>query len=158
MVKEAIFLVGHQYSGKSTWLASSPYKDAKIFSLDSVVHELASVKGISYSDAWKSCVGEASRILDERLEDWIDAGETIVFDRTNMTRKSRSRYLNKMRYAGYSVKSVVFPLLSSEEILKRIAMRPNQYIPLKTVEEFRDRFEPISGEEKKLYEQVVVLN
>lgn len=151
MVKEAIFLVGHQYSGKSTWLANNNHGCDVVYSLDSVVHELAKERGVSYSEAWSKLVGEANYILDHRLGNWLYEGKRIVFDRTNMTVKSRSKLLNRLIQYGYKVYVIVFPLLSSEEIQKRIDMRPDQIVPLKIVEEFRDRFEPIEGEELKKY-------
>lgn len=154
MVKRAVFLVGHQYSGKSTWLRNQTYKDYVVYSLDSVVHELAKERGVSYSEAWSKLVGEANHILDRRLRDWLYEGKRIIFDRTNMTVKSRSKLLNRLIQEGYKVSAVVFPLLSSEEIQKRIDMRPDQIVPLHIVEEFRDRFEPIEGEELKKYEMV----
>lgn len=151
MVKEAIFLVGHQYSGKSTWLANNNHGCDVVYSLDSVVHELAKERGVSYSDAWSNLVGEANGILDSRLENWLKEGKRIIVDRTNMTRKSREKLLNRFLKAGYAVYAVTFPLLSSEEIQKRIDMRPNQVVPLHIVEQFRDRYEPIVGEERAKY-------
>lgn len=158
MVKRVIFLVGHQYSGKSTWLSNNRVNsNTRIYSLDSVVHELCEKYSCSYEDGWKIHVKEANKILDKRLEEWVVAGFDIVLDRTNMTAKSRARYVNLFKHNDYSLSAVVFPLLDDETIKLRIKKRPEQVVPLHVVQEFRDRYEPIVGMEKDMFEHVINL-
>ena len=143
MVKPvAILLIGHQYSGKSTWLADR--KDGyEIYSLDNEVHALAKERDVSYAEAWKSLVKEANKIADAKLVEWVVEKRNIIFDRTNMTEKSRDRVLRFLT-RDYEKEAIVFPLLPDEQILERIAKRPTQYIPLHVVQEFRDRYEPVN--------------
>lgn len=145
MVKPvAILLVGHQYSGKSTWLAEHGHTlGYEIFSLDSEVHTLANERGVSYTEAWQSLVKEATKVVEAKLTRWVAEKRNIIFDRTNMTEKSRNRVLRFLT-KDYEKEAVVFPLLRNDQILERIAARPNQYIPLHVVQEFRDRYEPVN--------------
>ena len=143
MVKPvAILLIGHQYSGKSTWLADR--KDGyEIYSLDNEVHALAKERDVSYAEAWKSLVKEANKIADAKLVEWVVEKRNIIFDRTNMTEKSRDRVLRFLT-RDYEKEAIVFPLLDDATIEFRMKMRPTQYIPLKVVQEFRDRYEPVN--------------
>lgn len=155
----AIMLIGHQYTGKSTFLSrmSDVSHSDKYFNLDAYLHEEARNRGISYQEAFNKYVKEADAKLQSDYRRWIDEKQNIVIDRTNTTVKSRMRVARPLLKAGYEIWAFIFPNLSDDEIKRRIAMRPDQPIPFDVVASFRDKMEPLSEEELRIYDRVDVL-
>lgn len=156
-MKKAVIFIGHQYTGKSTAIRNflrGSDEEWRIYSLDLFVHQVAEAKGLTYDQAWKTSVDEANKLLNDAFHEWLQNGENIIFDRTNMKQKARLSFARRLVNAGYHITVVQMKPLTDEEILRRIELRPEQKVPFEIVKDFRDRFEPIDETEAKLYNEI----
>jgi predicted kinase len=96
--KEVIIMVGIPGSGKSTYLNDVllPKKsDYVICGTDNIFDERAAADGITYDEAYhKYSFKEVERLFKEKIWDAIDAGKSVIIDRTNLSRKSRNKMLS----------------------------------------------------------------
>jgi predicted kinase len=159
----AFMLIGHQYSGKSTWIKSvmstglsnqAQKHLPKIYNLDEYVKIVCDIRGTNYNDSWDRTVNEANKMLKEDYTKWINNKCDIIIDRTNVTKKTRMKFLRRLKQAGYLIEAVVFPVLTDEQIKKRMELRPDQKVPFDIVVGFRDKMEGIDYEERKYYADV----
>lgn len=87
-------LIGPPGAGKSTWRAAFS-EPAVVISSDDKIDEYAKQHGLTYSEAWsKVDMKEIDRQWKAEFAGAVERRENIVVDRTNMSRKSRSRFLN----------------------------------------------------------------
>lgn len=123
-------MVGLPASGKSTYV-DEHYSDAVIVSSDAIIEKIAAEQGLTYSEVF----ADAMKIADAQF--WNDIHEAvaqnknlIVVDRTNMSVKSRARFVSIAHKNSYGIEAVLFPPPSSkseEEILyKRLSDRGNK--------------------------------
>jgi predicted kinase len=159
----AWMLIGHQYSGKSTWIKNVIATDysnnakkflPKIYNLDEYVKIVCDARGTNYNDSWDRNVNEANKLLKGDYTKWINEKCDLIIDRTNITKKTRMKFLKRLKQAGYEINAVIFPVLSDEEIKKRMDVRVDQKVPFDIVIGFRDRLEGIDYEERKYYTDI----
>lgn len=156
----ATMLIGHQYTGKSTFIRSmlqdtSPgFRKSfpKIYNLDEYVKILLDGKPYT-AENWQSVVKEANKELEKDFQHWLKNGYDIIFDRTNTTKNSRMKILRRLK--NYSIDAVVFPSLTDDEIRNRMLLRPEQHVPFDVVVDFRNRIEEIDDEERRLYRSIL---
>lgn len=166
----AYILIGHQYTGKSTWVKETllpiiePYnkehgRKVQIHNIDKYLHRVLDALELKYDEEGFSIgVNKANILLNSDYNKWLRDRDDIIFDRTNITRRARKRIVMPLIDEGYDLIAVVFPSLPDQEIEKRIAMRENQIVPLNIVQDFRARMEPLDEKEKKLYKQIFYVN
>jgi predicted kinase len=70
----------------------------------------------------------------KRLEWNAERGNDVVIDRTNLTAKSRKKFIDYLKPYGYEFEAVVFPLpgtveFSEEEWFRRLDSRQGKTIP-----------------------------
>lgn len=156
----AYFLIGHQYTGKSTWIrpllvSTVDLIPPKYYNLDFFLHRKLKERNLEYNAKnFTMFANDASKEADENFEKWLKDGEDIIIDRTNTTRRGRVRILSKLKSHGYEIMGVVFPVLDDETIQERIKSRPDQVVPFDIVTSFRDRMEEIDDEERQFYNSI----
>lgn len=84
-----------------------------------------------YADAWQYCFENPKEYADYanlRLKQAIDSGYTLILDRTNQTRKSRSKWVQSAKQAGYFIEAVEF-YVSEKTSQERQHTRPDKAVP-----------------------------
>jgi predicted kinase len=142
-------LVGVPGSGKSTWL-----RDQKLWTLivstDNIIEELAETYGLTYNEVFKSTIGFAELVMNNEMDKAIAYGDAnFHIDRTNLTAKSRRKFIEKLKPHGYEFEAVVFPMpgtekLSTEEWNRRLDSRPGKTIPGHILSSMIEHYEPPS--------------
>lgn len=64
-----------------------------------------------YAEAWKFCFdssGKYDKYARDQLMKAVATGQTLILDRTNQTRKSRSPWISAAKQAGYKIETVEF--------------------------------------------------
>jgi predicted kinase len=128
-------LVGVPASGKSTWRLRCKVEDFTIeLSTDDIIDHLADQLGFTYNEIFKDTISFAERVMKR---DFIEAAERdvdMIIDRTNLTAKSRRKWIEMLKLYQYDIEAVVFPMpgtenLSTEEWNRRLDSRPGKTIP-----------------------------
>jgi len=136
-----IMLIGLPGSGKSTWLRdflSKTDEEYVIISADDVVMELAEPEGLTYSQAFKKHIGQATKISKARATSAFNEGKNIIWDQTNMSEKVRRPRLQRALEKDYYIEAVDFQLLP-QELEKRLRHREkmeDKHIPEHVMENF----------------------
>ena len=126
-------LVGLPRAGKSTWIETN-LKDEVLISRDNTVMELASKKygTVTYSECFRALTEEdqkeVDKIIDKQYLDAVRAEKDVIVDMTNMSKKSRKRWL--ANFPGHK-KAIVFAT-EYKEILRRnmeCKEKEGKYIP-----------------------------
>jgi predicted kinase len=138
----ALFLVGVPASGKSTFrqimsdkiTANNGMHQYAFVSSDDMIEILGGILNMTYNEVFQEpeLVSQAMEAADTSFFLAVDEQAFIVIDRTNMSVKSRSKYLAQLKAAGYECDAVVFKLPSTDaehnEWNKRLD-RPGKTIP-----------------------------
>lgn len=155
-------LIGHPYSGKSTYVAnelalrktyapSEKYparadNEAAIIDSDSILMEMAEKANTSYNQSFLLNHKKASKEMFRRAEAAFKNGQDVYWDQTNMSRKARARKLI-MVPDYYEKIAVVFPMLSAEELARRTALRTDKVIRQNIIDDMIASYEaPVLSE------------
>ncbi len=143
-------MIGLPYSGKSTWVKQEVMRnksyDYVILDTDTYISGRAEAMGISYNEAIKSEYDDSERLMYHKLHRALSANETIYWDQTNLTRKSRAHKL-KLIPSHYDKVAIVFPMVSKEELAERRETRKNKYIGDKLLQNMAQSYQPPSYDE-----------
>jgi predicted kinase len=111
-------LIGPPCSGKDYYIMNkmSPEEDSVIISRDSVLMEFGQRMGLGteYSEIWKNLTDDYQKEIDKILlmqyNDSIKERKNIIINLTNMSRKSRQKWLNNplLNKANYFKQAIVF--------------------------------------------------
>ena len=142
-------LVGPPASGKSTWVNKNK-KNSIIISRDDIVEKHAKNHGITYNETFgnKEIQKAVNTELESHTVKTIKSGKDIIVDMTNMSKKSRSRMLNRVP-DNYTKNAVVFNVPKSE-LIKRLDNREKEtgkHIPLNVIDDMIKRFEQPTKDE-----------
>jgi len=119
-------LVGLPASGKSTFIKNTFNEDVVIVSKDDVIMEKGAEMGIDkYTDVYRALTSEqhdeAYKETIRRFQEAVKQGKEIVIDMTNMSKKSRGKWINNIGNK-YRTQAWVFvagkSLLNSRNILR----------------------------------------
>jgi predicted kinase len=141
------FLVGVPGSGKSTWLKGQELWTL-IVSTDNIIEELAETYGLTYDQVFKDTIRFAELVMNNEMDKTIAYGDAnFHIDRTNLTVKSRRKFIEKLKPHGYEFEAVVFPMpgtekLSQEEWNRRLDSRPGKTIPGYILSSMIEHYEP----------------
>lgn len=111
-------LIGPPGCGKSTF-SKKHFNNYTVISRDKIMLEYAynkqyifSTTDAEYSNAWKQLTEEDQKNIDSSLhlefQEAIKNKENILIDMTNMSKKSRAKWINPAKQKKYSIKYVVF--------------------------------------------------
>lgn len=140
-------LVGVPGSGKSTWLLDREYiEDQYIASTDDIIEQIAFGFGMTYDEGFKDLIKFAEKVMWKELADFAEDGERIYIDRTNLSVKSRKRFIDFLKPYGYEFDAVVFATPETEEWARRL-YRPGKTIPDHVLESMADNIEMPKKEE-----------
>ena len=83
----------------------------------------------------------------KELADFAEDGERIYIDRTNLSVKSRKKFIDKLKLHKYEIECVVFPMpgtekLPSDEWNRRLESRPGKSIPGHVLSSMIEYYEP----------------
>lgn len=127
-------LVGVPASGKSTWFTKNKTASMAPISTDNIIEFMGSLFGFTYDQIFKDSISLAEKIMWKRLEWNAERSNDVVIDRTNLTAKSRKKFIDYLKPYGYEFEAVVFPLpgtieFSEEEWFRRLDSRQGKTIP-----------------------------
>lgn len=123
-------LVGVPGSGKSTWVNRQIEQMDKYYiaSTDRLLEIYASMRGATYDDVFKEHIGYAEKAMLTHVKDAIMYNYDIIWDQTNISRKSRAKKL-AMIPDTYDKIAVFFPTPETGELDRRLATRTGKTIP-----------------------------
>lgn len=124
-------LIGVPCAGKSTWVDyqlencdDPPF----IASTDSLIEHIAKQEGKTYNEVFKDNIKAVEKRMYAQVALATDLDQCIIWDQTNLTRKSRAKKLILIP-DHYEKIAVVFSTPEPEELEKRLASRPGKTIP-----------------------------
>lgn len=120
-------LIGVPASGKSTWVKSRG-KDMLVISSDDLIEEYAKSQDKTYNEVFKGQIKIATKIMLEHAEAAFAANQDVIWDQTNITKKSRASKL-AMVPPHYQKIAVFFATPNEEEWQRRLNSRPGKSIP-----------------------------
>jgi predicted kinase len=122
-------LVGVPGSGKSTWIANTfDHVDVVVASTDDFINVAAVLLGKTYDEVFKDTIKNAEKMMYQGVTRAVEGNCDIIWDQTNLTRKSRAKKLI-MIPERYRKIAVVFPTPEPEELERRLVSRPGKTIP-----------------------------
>lgn len=121
-----VLLVGLPGSGKSTWRESLG-TNFVFLSTDDYVEAVAKNNGSTYDRMWELHIDEATKDMNAKFRAALDAKKSIAIDRTNLTVKTRRKFLSQLP-KNYSKVAVYFEI---DEALRQSRMkgREGKFIP-----------------------------
>lgn len=142
-MKNLTLLVGLPACGKTTWRANHPNAGIPL-STDDIIEHIAASAGKTYDEVFVGSVGDATELFETFFKVNLHEGKDIVIDRTNLTPKTRRRFIDSARCAGYHIHAVVFerPMTSAahDEWNRRLE-RPGKTIPVSVLQTMFCSFE-----------------
>lgn len=136
-------LVGPPGSGKSTWIEKEFQGECSIISTDDIIQAVADSEGKTYNEIFSKYIKVAEKLMWEEFDKVVSEGTRypwsypVVIDRTNMNRKSRARFFERLRnfHKGhpYKIHAIVFPKPEDEEYERRLNSRPGKTIPWEVI-------------------------
>jgi predicted kinase len=142
---KCIILIGLPYSGKSTFI--NKLKDYVIISSDNYLSSYAEKQTKSYNEVFDSYIKTATELSNQDFYNAVKEKKKIIIDKTNLTRKSRKFWIDKLKNAGYVIEAVVFKNLTDEEFTRRVELRSNKYISNDIINQMKTRYQEPSKEE-----------
>ena len=132
-------LIGIPGSGKSTWQKNSKAAmTAYLASTDQFIELYASINHKTYDEVFKDIIKSAEKDMYEMVMTAVKNDGDIVWDQTNLNRKTRAKKLI-MIPDYYEKIAVVFPV--PDDLDKRLANRPGKTIPYHVMKNMIDSFE-----------------
>ncbi len=145
---KCIMLVGVPASGKSTWLRTK-YGEygTYVASTDNIIEEIASSYGMTYNEGFKELIGFADKVMWRMITTCMMHQLDFTIDRTNLTAKSRKKFIQKLKLHHYDIECVVFHTPEPEEWKRRLDSRPGKTIPQEALDRMVDSYEiPLMSE------------
>ena len=141
-------LIGVPGSGKSTWIKEQEFlDDTWVMSTDNIIEAIASMCGMTYNECFSDLIKFADKVMWADLKLAAEDGDTIYIDRTNMSEKSRKKFISFLKPYGYTFEAIDFETPEDEEWERRLASRPGKTIPKHVLEAMADNYEmPLMSE------------
>lgn len=152
---ELIMMVGIPASGKSTFIKQ--YESTPgyvVVGTARILERIATEQDISYNQALELYYKQANKEMNSAVNEAIDAGLSVIWDQTNLSKKSRSFKLNSFP-ANYKKLAVVVRCSNAEEHKRRLNSRPGKTIPQHVLNSMIANFEMPTTDEG--FDQVIVI-
>ena len=120
-------LIGVPASGKSTGVEKNK-GDALVVSTDNIIEQTAAARNSTYNEVFKENIKFATQLATERAKEAFAADKDVIWDQTNITKKSRASKL-AMVPKHYHKTAVFFATPLEEEWQRRLNSRPGKSIP-----------------------------
>jgi len=137
--------IGVPGAGKSTWIQQHQH-GALVVSSDAHIEQQAAEKGTSYNSEFSGMIKIATALVKQEMQTAFEAGQDVILDQTNITKKSRAGKL-QMVPKDYEKIAVFFPTPHPDVHDKRLASRPGKSIPNHILQGMIDMLEPPSKSE-----------
>jgi predicted kinase len=145
-------LIGVPASGKSTWIKTHSDGSAMVLSTDNKIEAAARSQGKTYSEVFKDEIKAANTGMAQDLLRALRDGRDIIWDQTNITRKSRKEKLARIP-SSYKKIAVFFP--TPLNLKKRLASRPGKEIPEPVILSMINQLEPPSKNEG--FDEIIIM-
>jgi predicted kinase len=137
-------LIGIPAAGKSTWtnntLEAHRDIDVRVISTDAVIEDICAMYGVAYHEAHNTLFQFADQQAARDMRKAVERNCHIIWDQTNLTRKSRARKLRLIPNEYHKI-AVVFPMPEEQEWRRRLASRPQKRIPEDVLAAMKGRYE-----------------
>ena len=134
-----ILLVGLPYSGKSTFVRN--YLDnIDIVDTDSYIEKVAKNSNKTYGEVFYDNIKKATLVMNNKVRTLIANKKSFVVDQTNLTKKSRAKWVEKAHENGYKIIAVVFKPLDDITLKERIRKRKDKVIPIEVLTDMKKRY------------------
>lgn len=130
-----IALVGLPGSGKSTVrekIMKATNLDPFVYSTDDHIEAIGKACGLTYDEVFSDAINMAKTLMNKKLSDAIAQKRNILWDQTNMSKKSRRRIFSILpKEYKVSCISILLPRSISEwkELDSRLNSREGKNIP-----------------------------
>lgn len=141
---ELIMMCGIPCAGKSSYIRrgienTDVFDEYVIISTDDYIEVYAKANNKTYNEVFDDVIDEATTRMYKDLERAIQLGKSIIWDQTNVSRKSRMKKLKKIPDT-YTKTAVVLPI-TLEEAIVRNSQRANKFIPRSVITRMYHQFE-----------------
>ena len=140
---ECVMLAGIPCSGKSTYVEKlkkiTYWENAVVLSTDAYIEKQVQRLGRTYNEIFDDVIDDATRELELEFIMAKDKGRDIIWDQTNISRKTRRKKLSKLP-CWYHRGAVYFEI-TLEEALKRNETREGKFIPESIIKRMYHQFE-----------------
>lgn len=127
---KAIVLVGIPCAGKSTWMRNylNWHPNTVVLSIDNCVHFLAKQICTTYDEAFAQVIEPAERLMFNIMDMAAERGLDVIFDQTNLTRKSRQKKIKRLPKT-YEHECVFFDVPLETALARRLNSDRDKIIP-----------------------------
>lgn len=144
MTAYAYMLVGLPASGKTTFRKilekMHPHKGWQIISLDDYIDHVAEKERKTYSEVFLEAANDGEARCKSQFEMSVRMKRSIIIDRTNLTKKSRAKWLKDIP-EEYRITAVVMKDITEDELKKRLDSRPGKEITEQVLLNMKNMFE-----------------
>lgn len=161
--KIAYIMIGIPGSGKSSYIKKLKeiHPVVSIISFDNVVNKIADDHGISYEESYANYQDMINDEFRQQVSDiFVKLPNVVIRDMTNVHKKSRSTFANRLKQSGYKIVYVLFkkPSNSKEanEWFTRVDSRKDKIIRDSVLIGFYQDFQYPDTENEPCDEIVVV--
>jgi len=141
-------LIGVPAAGKSTWVSKAPldWNNTVIASTDNYIEKVAKKENKTYTDVFQDNIQNATNYMNNAIKNAIANNQDIVWDQTNLNRRSREKKLKQIPN-NYKKIAVVFKTPNMKELTDRLNQREGKNIPVDVLKNMINSFqEPTSNE------------
>jgi predicted kinase len=141
---ELIMMCGIPAAGKSTYIRrgvenSDVLDEYVILSTDDYIEEYARANNKTYNEVFDEAIQEATTQMYKDLELAIQRGKSIIWDQTNLSKKSRKHKLSKIPDT-YTKTAIVLPITLEEAIIRN-SQRANKFIARSVIHRMYHQFQ-----------------
>lgn len=146
----AIIMTGMPASGKTTIVnemreGHSPETCPKILSTDDYIELLARESGTTYDQLWSTFIDDARKCMMAEFQETVAVRKSFIVDRTNVTQKSRRRFLAQLPKDYFKISLMVN--VTRDVQAERLVQREGKFIQPDDIENLWERLEIPSIEE-----------
>ena len=151
-----VVLSGLPGSGKTTIRKSIEYKNFSHVSSDDYIEYYAKSRGLSYSQVFEELIKYANTYANMVYDNAVMQSRDIIVDRTNLTKKSRSRWVSQLGNKYHKTLIIVNAKDSHIESVNSERLKVGRGIPESALSDMRGKFIS-SGIDHPLYDKVRIL-